>query len=427
VTCAPEKNLFSFLHRLEVFAAIALALFSGSGRAGVRPTPDPEKNAREWRIPEHPPANLHEFSRIAEDFPNSAMVQRQFLAAAFKVSDRRSALSALSALARIGAGLAETDRKQAALLLGDAFVPFDRRLLANVSPIERSGVRLTIPSTNHLIHSVMWNSRSRQLYAASVVDRRVLRVSQGGQTQVVLDRDLNSPLIGAYDPKRDRMWVVTTVVGATPEPTTGFSGILWFDGKGKEARISSPPDGDFGDVSVAADGTAYIAGGQSGAVYRCKPNCTAVEQVAHRGSFRIAGAVAPVGPRWVYVEDVKFGLAAIDRRSGRIFQVAIDPKTMIDGIDSLLVYGSHSLIALQGTSYPQRIVRLNLSKDGLRVESSSVLERANRAWGGVSPGFIVGNRLIYIGNAQWNKYGRGGKPEADALQDPTMVRSLRIQ
>jgi hypothetical protein len=381
--------------------------------------------AGHWEIPSGAQTTADQLNRGAEQFPNSALLQRQRLRLALQSSDPGMASSAIARLAELGAALAPEDRNQAARLIGaDRMASFSRLLDSNARPIRASRAAFAIGPENRLVHSLIWDGDRRQFYAMSVIDRRVLAVGRQG-SRIVLDRDLASPLIGAYDSRSRRVWIVVARLSVTP-PSGSFEGLLWFDRQGREQRFNGPPGSSFGDLTGAADGSIYVAGGEQGAVYVCRPNCTSVETVANPHTFRIAGAVAAPGSRWLYVSDVKYGLAAIERTTGRIFQVRAAGDMMLDGIDSMLPYG-RDLIAIQGTANPQRIIRLSLSGDGLRISHLRVVEQNLPEWGGLSPGTIVGNRLFYIGNAQWESYELAGRLTAGAQQRPTLVRSVELQ
>jgi hypothetical protein len=130
--------------------------------------------------------------------------------------------------------------------------------------------------------------------------------------------------------------------------------------------------------------------------------------------------------KWLYVADRRYGIAALDRSSGRIVQVAGGPDMMLDGIDGLVRHGD-DLIATQTAYAPQRIIRLRLSRDGLRVRKLEVLERANPEWGEVTLAVEADDRLLYVAAAQWERFGEGGAVKGDAPLKATPIRMLRLK
>ena len=99
---------------------------------------------------------------------------------------------------------------------------------------------------------------------------------------------------------------------------------------------------------------------------------------------------------------------------------------MLDGIDGLIAYGN-DLVGIQTAYAPARIVRLRLSRDGLRVERLDVLERANPEWGEITLGTVAGDRLLYVGDAQWERFGESGMPVDGKPALPTPIRSLQLR
>jgi hypothetical protein len=131
------------------------------------------------------------------------------------------------------------------------------------------------------------------------------------------------------------------------------------------------------------------------------------------------------GQKLLYIADRRYGIAALERASGRLFQVGGDEGMMLDGIDGLALHG-RDLIAIQTAYPPARIVRLRLSANGLRIERLDVLERAHPEWGEITLGTVAGDRLLYVADAQWDHYGDEGMPSR-AMSKPTPIRSLRLR
>jgi hypothetical protein len=99
---------------------------------------------------------------------------------------------------------------------------------------------------------------------------------------------------------------------------------------------------------------------------------------------------------------------------------------MLDGIDGLVGYHG-DLIGTQTAYAPARIVRIHLSADGYRADTLEVLERANPEWGEVTLAAVVGDRLLYVADGQWDRYGEGGIPLAGRLEKPTAIRSIMLR
>jgi hypothetical protein len=375
-------------------------------------------------------ATPQEAVRVAALFPNSAGMVRRRLGAAIEAKDPAAAVAALSRLAAMGAVLSEAGRKQAEALVGaEAMAPIAARFDLNLEPVAASRLHAAIPAVHDLVEGVAWDSDGRRLYATTVVDRTLLSVGEGG-TSVAASKGLGSLFGAAYDPVRKRLWIASGSVSETPKAEPAWTGLISVDPERPERpmRIPAPAGATAspGDVAVARDGNVYASDGLSGAVYRCRPGCSALETLLAPGAlFSAQGLALSSDQRLLYIADRRYGIAALERSSGRLFQVTGDEETMLDGIDGLVVHEG-DLIALQTAYPPQRIVRLRLSADGLRVRRLELLERNHPEWGEITLAAVAGNRLVYVAGAHWARYGEGGAPMAGVAALPTPIRVLDL-
>jgi hypothetical protein len=409
---------------MRILLLLALA---GSQASGATPRERPV--AAPWPLPPASINGLAEADRVAAQFPNSMGLQRRRLAAALEGRNAATALDAVRRLAAAGAGLSPAARAQVAALVGaEPMQAVDARFEANLAPVGRSILHATVPTVHRLIEGLVWNSSARQLYATSVVDRRMVILAPRSAPALALHQ-LGSVFGAAFDPIRGRVWAASAMVDETPGTEPGLSGLLSFDpaDPGKAVRVPAPEGVTLGDVAVARDGIVYASDGLKGGVYRCRPGCTSLEILIRPGIlFSAQGLAVSDDQRWLYVADRRYGVAAIERATGRIGQLAGGEDMMLDGIDGLVAHGT-DLIATQTAYSPQRIIRLRLSPDGARVRRLEVLERANSEWGEVTLATVAGDRLLYVANAQWARFGEGGVVKGDAPLEPTAIRMLKLR
>jgi hypothetical protein len=358
-------------------------------------------------------------------FPNSAGMQRRRLGAAVALGDAHEALAALRRLAGMGAVPSRAELVQAGPLIGNAAIgQLAACFSANAEPLARSLPYATVPAEHRLVDGLLWDPERGRAFATTAVSGRLAAV---GDPRAASE-PLGSLLGGAYDAARRRFWIASAARGLSPLDEAGFSGLVAVDPDdlGAAARIPAPPGAAPADVAVARDGTVYASDGLNGAVYRCRPGCDALETWLAPGTLYSAqGLTVSADQRLLYVADRRYGLAAVERSSGRVFRVEAGPSVMLDGIDGLVsVQGD--LVATQTAFPPQRIVRLRLSPDGLRVVRLDVLERAHREWGEVTLAVVAGYRLIYVADAQWERWGPGGVPAGGRPAGPTPIRSLAL-
>jgi sugar lactone lactonase YvrE len=410
-----------------IIRALLCALLVSGCAASPQVPPGPPaawpKAVRDFATPD-------EAVRVAAQFPNSAGMLRRRLGAAVQAKDPAAAAEALRKLAAMGAVLSEAAQAQVAALLGaEAMVPVAAQFTANSRPVATSRVYASIPARHGLVEGVVWDSGGHRLFATTVVDRALLAVEPGG-TRVAASGGLGSLFGGAFDPVRNRLWIASSSVPETPKREPLFIGLLAADpDRPAAARRVPAPAGVTaapGDVAIARDGTVYASDGLNGALYRCRPGCPALEILLAPGTlFSAQGLVLSPDQKLLYIADRRYGIAALERASGRLFQVGGDEDVMLDGIDGLALHGG-DLIATQTAYPPARIVRLRLSPNGLRVERLEVLERAHPEWGEVTLATVAGDRLLYVADAQWDHYGEAGAQSA-AMRKPTPIRSLPLR
>jgi DNA-binding beta-propeller fold protein YncE len=372
-------------------------------------------------------ASPAETEAVAAQFPNSSNMQRRRLAAALDAHDASAALDATRRLAAMGATLSPASRARVAALVGEGPIAtlapaFD----ANAAPAGESRAYAGIGTGQRLIEGLIWDGGGHRLYATSVVDRRLLELREDG-AHVLAEGGLGSLFGGAWDPARSRLWIAAALIDQTPDGL-GFAGLLGVDPADPRhpQRIPAPAGGTPGDVAVAPDGIVYVSDGLNGAVYRCRPGCTALETWLPPHTFLSAqGMTVSADGRLLYVADYRYGLAAVERSSGRVFRMAAPPELMLDGIDGL-IRDHDRLIAIQNGAPPLRIVQLSLSGDGLGITSLRVVERLNPAWGEPSLGAVAGDRLLYVSNPQWERYGAGGAVIGEGPLRPTVIREVRL-
>ncbi|MGZ8421211.1 MAG: SMP-30/gluconolactonase/LRE family protein [Allosphingosinicella sp.] len=408
----------------------AIAILGALLASGCAAVPENRRPAA-WPTAVRDFATTDEAVRVAAAFPNSAGMVRRRLAAALEAKDPAAAIAALRQLAAMGAALSAQAQNQVEALIGaEAMAPVAASFDLNVKPIAASRVHAVIPADHDLVEGIAWDSVSRRLYATTVVDRALLSVGETG-TSVAASGGLGSLFGVAYDPVRRRLWVASASVPETPKGEPAWIGLVSIDPERAERRVRIPAPAGVGaipgDVAVARDGNVYVSDGMNGAVYRCRPGCSALETLLAPGTlFSAQGLALSRDQKWLYIADRRYGIAALDRSSGRLFQVAGDADMMLDGIDGLALYG-RDLIALQTAYQPQRIVRLRLSADGLRVRQLDVLERNHPDWGEITLGAVAGDRLFYVAGAHWSRYGEGGAPVAGAPALPTPIRVLDLR
>ena len=410
------------MKRAANLAGVA-AVVAGLGWAGsamARCAPEPWEPARIL-------AEAADETVALERFPESASAHRRRIAAAHRAGDSARVRDAMLRLAAMGYALSPQTLDQLAAHFGDSDMAAIRaRFDALRSPLGLSRPVDSVPAERRLVEGIARDPRTGRLFATSVVGRELLVHGEDGWQAV--PGVAGGSLFGmAVDPERRRLWVASGTLDQTPSPATAFRGLIGLDLDTLAVvdRLPVEGSGSPGDITIGPDGTLYASDPIGGALFRVRPGERALWTLLPPGRLRSPQGLvlSPDGAR-LYVADYAYGVGIVDLASGTVSRLAARAPAMLDGIDGLLADGD-SLIAIQNGSNPRRIVRLRLD-GGCEVAGIEILERATPGWGEPTLGTIAGGELLYIADAQWERYGPAGALVGDAPLRPTAIRALRL-
>ncbi len=279
---------------------------------------------------------------------------------------------------------------------------------------------LSVPAEFGLVEGVAWDARSQQLFAGGVEDGALL-VREGDHWRRAVLPFPTAGLFGmAVDQRRGILWIASGVAGPTRRKD-GFRGLIGVSALGLEAEAQVPiPAADTaaqpGDVAVAPDGSVYVSDGAAGGVYVCKPDCTQLEQLVPAGTFRSAqGMAVSRDGRFLFVADYARGLFKVDLKKPKVV-LAISQRK---GIDGLIRYGDTLIAIINGDG--RKVVRMSFGPDG---KLSEELLEAPSGPGDPTLGTIADRKLIYVADAQWDRFDAAGTSQGRPRE--TLIRALDL-
>jgi len=227
------------------------------------------------------------------------------------------------------------------------------------------------------------------------------------------------------DAKRRLLWVMTAA-GKAAGAQEGCSAALVYDlGTGTLARRYLMDNAKarhlFNDVALAADGRAFLTDSEAGTVWRIDPEKDAPELLLKPWSLGYPNGIAlSADEKRLYVADFEHGISIVDAASGDLRALPHPSNVSLHGVDGLYRHDS-GLIAVQNGAGTERIVRLRLDKDGLRVVSLDILESRNPAFAIPTTGVIVGSEFYYIANSLLDRRGPDGRLKPNARLEPVVI------
>ncbi|MGE0180203.1 MAG: hypothetical protein AB7O91_10340 [Sphingomonas sp.] len=350
------------------------------------------------------------------------------LAAALAAQDGLRIVLGLGGLAELGyAPSEETLRLLAPHVPAEEMAALRLRFDANRAVVRASRLFTTVPDSGRLIEGIAWDPAYRRLFASSVVGRELLYTD--GETWRAVPGFNPGSLFGlAIDDARRLIWVASGAVEQTPSPETAFRGLiaLSIDDFRIVHRIATGPEGGPGDIALGADGTLYAADPARGTIWRVGVGDSVATILVPPGRLQNPqGMVPSIDRRRLYVADYVYGLALVDTNDGAVTRLESGVTTMLDGIDGLLPWRG-GLLAIQNGTSPRRIIHLTLDSSGRRITGSRVVESAHPDWGEPTLGFIRRGNLVYVADAQWERYGAGGVVTGEGPTRPTAIREARL-
>jgi hypothetical protein len=263
-----------------------------------------------------------------------------------------------------------------------------------------------------------YDSAQNLFYLGSLNRRKIVKIDPDSRVSdfVPSGRYNLLPVLGIrLDPNDGTIW-------ANSFEDSGRTELLHFDASSKLLGRYAPQDPGkhgFNDLVVRKNSEVILTDSLSNQVFRFLPaSKTFTPLVIHRTLFYPNGIALVDDGRMLYVADA-LGVIALDLSDAVSRDVDPGPHSTLAGVDGLYWHNG-SLIAIQNGIGSPRIAAFRLSKDGLRVVQTTVLE--NRTPFTVLPttGALRGNDLYFIANSQIDNLN------GDHVMDVTKLEPIRI-
>ena len=433
------------MHRWQVAAALAMLVWLGSASGALRAS-DPVE-PRPW--PAFYDDTLKALARDDVDAaisaaerasrlapPNHPLVVYAQLRAFTRAGRHRDAFDALSLLVEKGVA--------ADVLVAPAFEPlrddphwadWQPRLQAIVAPVSRSVVAFRLAEPDFIPEALTYDRGSRRFLIGSLHKRKVLAVDEvtGRAADYATFREAGflSVLGLEADNRRGALYVLSAGGPEMQGYTSAVDDQSFLHrlqlSSGRQVSRVAPPAAAGGhllnDLVQAPDGTLYMTDTRAGLVYRWRPGTRTIEPFVSLGTY-----TSPNGLTWsadgraLYVAHLE-GVSRIDLRTRDVQPVGHPASMTLVGIDGLDTWQGQLLAVQNGLPGLSRVIRLQLTDDGLNVRALEVLDANLPDHDIPTTGVVVGDGYYYIANSQLRKFTAPGVPgPAGALQKPVIRR-----
>jgi hypothetical protein len=367
----------------------------------------------------------------SNDAPTSAAAIRQELGPVLEQRDPAKAVERLGVLADQGYALSKPTRARfAEFVPADRMADLDARFDANAAPLLASAVQHMLPEALMLVEGIAHDSTTSTTYFATVVGRALWALSGDRLDAVTLPPETGSLFGLAIDAGRRTLWIASGAADPTPIPETAFRGLIGITLEGGKAprMVTMPTGASPADIVVLKDGSVIVADGVGGGLYRCSAPCSLIESFVSPAQLKGPQGIAPTRDgKALIVADYGTGLWKIPLSDPeRMTPIVSNKPVMLDGIDGLVAHDDR-VIAIQNGTQPRRILSLSLSRDAERVADLNVLERFPAESGEPTLGTMIGDRFVYVADAQWEVWDKGGVPRTGMKPRPTAIRALQLK
>lgn len=304
---------------------------------------------------------------------------------------------------------------------------------ANAAPLGAD--RLTpvaVIQGDHLVESVVRDENRGRWLVAMVRGRTIMALDDAGELSPFFAPDAGiGGVIGlVMDARAGVLWAATAPVppainglaADAPRPAAALLKIQVDSGR-VLARYPAPTPGRMlGDVTLAPDGTVYVAGDD---LFQLRPGSEALEVLLPVGQMRSPQgmAVTPDGAALI-VADYSSGLWRVDRASGAAARLAAPSNASLIGVDGLISDG-RSVFALQNGVTPQRVLELTLDADWSRIEAVAVLAANLPGIEEPTTGLVQDGDLVFVSRSQWSDFDGDGALKSPHPA-PALVSRLRL-
>ncbi|MDJ0653476.1 MAG: hypothetical protein QNJ40_04925 [Xanthomonadales bacterium] len=307
----------------------------------------------------------------------------------------------------------------------------------NLEPAGRVIREIPVQGDGLLIDGLAWDPKNKRLLAGSITTGSIFSVDADGSRKILVEASEENGLLGVFDlavdPGRRSLWVASAAVPHYRDikfQDAGRTGVFEFDlDTGTPKSRYELPVGQgrnvLSNLTVARDGSVYVANSSRPEVFRVDPEKRHLERVFHAPTFTsFRGLATSPDGRFLYFSDYEMGLFAVELGSSKAFQVRADPKVNLGGIDALDWYRD-GLIMVQSGNSPNRVFRVALDGSGTLVTKAQPILVGQPRMDAPNEGIVADGEFLLVANSNSALYDpRSGKPLESVTVAPQILLAL---
>ncbi|MBI4751179.1 MAG: SMP-30/gluconolactonase/LRE family protein [Acidobacteria bacterium] len=351
-----------------------------------------------------------------------------------QVGDTSGAVARLKQLAGMQAEYPiETDADLAALKANPEFQSVVAAFEKNRKPVSQASVKFTIGEKDLIPEGITWDPVDQVYFVGSIYKQKILRIDRAGKVTefVPSGQDGLGPVIGLkVDPKRRWLWACSAWEKRGDAPVGGDGGVFRYDLKTgrllQKYELKNQPVAHFlNDLALDSQGGAFVTDSETSSVYVIRPGKSELELFVQSPELIYPNGLAltPDGKQ-LFVAQYD-GIILVDVKTKKLSRLTHPETVTVAGIDGLSLNG-RSLIAVQNSFEPNRVIRFDLNSKLNQVERAEVLEARNPHFVIPTTGTMAGKEYVVLANSQLDRLGPDGNlTEPEKLKEVVGLR-LRL-
>jgi hypothetical protein len=398
----------------SVLCLLACAFPALAQQAQTKGVPAEPDNAAELR------ERIANVERVTPKLPDRGAALFFLAAWSQRLGETREAISLLKECVGLREGFDPSGNPAFGGLKGSKeFDTLVERVARDFPAVAQAHQALVTQEKDLVPEGLAYDSTRDVFYLSSLNRRKIVQITPESRTVDFVPGDQYHllPVLGIrLDPTDGSVWANSF------DEDRGIAELLHFDVSGKLlGRFPAPFPGPhgFNDLVVRKQGEVILTDSLSNQVYRFSPSAKKfIPLVVHRTLFYPNGIALADDDHMLFVADA-LGVIAVDLSAGAIHDVNPGPHSTLAGIDGLYWHNGN-LVAIQNGIGSPRVALFRLSKDGLHVTDTIILENRTAFTELPTTGAIRGNDFYFIANSQLDNLN------GDHVMDVRRLKPIRV-
>ncbi len=293
---------------------------------------------------------------------------------------------------------------------------------------------MVIDEKDLIPESVAYHAGTKQYFIGSLYKQKIVAIRHGGVRDFIPvgAKGIGSVCGMKMDEANNTLYAVVLktkfIPVQVPQDVSWYTAVVAFDVHSGQLlqEYAAKDSALFNDLVIADNGNLYITDPIGGAVYELNPKTAVLYKITPPKTF--------VGPNGItthnndlFIADAK-GITRMNISTQQKQLLSFQQSTdTLAGIDGLYFY-RNTLVGIQNTVFPKRVIQLELNASMDKVVAIQILDSSSEPIRKYSPttGTVVENYFYFIENAQVKAFDKYGKIFPMEDLDPVRIKKIKL-